>query len=419
MHKNQKGIISILVIGLAIIVLLIVGGVIYFLLNNNHYQEQEQAKEIGPMSIWNGLMDCAKEQPEKWTDCDIDCFYNNMKLCEASAEAIVFSRLFSEKAYLEEFREMGKIDLGWVTFPTRANTNQEVYLLNGSPSLISTKLSEEPVSDEMNDPLYSEMKNKYNDASLWEYNPQFIKKELLQNNGERYIFQYRFTNGCHACGTEYLANIGFDFNADGKFLKTTFLQIIKGELDTSYAQQYQENNKGSKDWNIYKNEKYWFEFKYSPTIILKEYNSEYIYTERGTKPVSDITIKIVSDSPYDSNPNPSFLDFTTNEIIKGCASDGPSGSTRCTSVNKIDYSKNDQGVLVYNIFVNRVVESYDGWQVTGIKSEDVIGPFYAIDMSEQTKNKARSIIFENNTRDKEQAIFDEIGKMTSTFRFYK
>lgn len=416
MNKYQKWLISIVIV----LILAGIGACSYYLINkNNNTDWLDDQKEVGDSAVWSGLTKCGENWPEKWTDCNIDCFYDNMKLCEASTDAIAFSRLFSEKAYLEEFREMGKVDLGWVTFPIRANTNQEVYLLNGSPSLISTVISEEPISDEMNDPLYSEMKNKYNDASLWNYSSQFIKKESLQNNSERYVFQYRFINGCHACGTEYLANIGFDFDADGKFFKTAFLQIVKGELDTSYAQQYQENNEENTDQNVYKNEKYGFEFKYSPSYILKEYNSEYIYTERGNKPVSDITIEIRSDSPYEANPNLSFLDFTTNEIIGGCASDGPSGSTRCTSVNKIDYFENDQGVLVYKIFVNQVVESYNGWQVTGTKTEDVIGPFFAIDMSDQTKNKARSIIFENNTRDKEQAIFDEINKMTSTFKFYK
>ncbi|MFZ3054727.1 MAG: hypothetical protein WA091_01980 [Minisyncoccales bacterium] len=425
MNKYQKGFAPVMVIGLVIIILLIIGGVIYFLLNNNFQQQnQGQGKEIESSAIWNGLTACGENWPEKWTDCDIDCFYDNMKLCEASTDAIVFSRLFSEKAYLEKFEEMGKVDLGWVTFPTRANTNQEVYLLNGSPSLVSTVISEEPISDEMNDPLYSEMKNKYNDANLWKYNPKFIKKELLQNNSERYIFQYRFNNGCHACGTEYLANIAFDFDADGKFLKTTFLQIIKGELDTSYAQQYQKNNEENKDWNIYKNEEYGFEFKYPKNYLLGYESKKFIEFKRNDNPQScDIDIAIVSETEFlnektlklESTSNLSFIDFITNELKKN-GSDSPMGSTYFRNNIEIEPFKNNQGIQGYSILMTRVQERYKTSEAMGTIKEEVM-PFYAFDISQQTNNKARGIIFRISLDGNINTNSEILKQIANTFKF--
>jgi len=49
----------------------------------------------------------------------------------------------------------------------------------------------------------------------------------LPNNIERFVFTYDLVNGCRICYTEYFVKIGFDFDLNGKFLKITFLQIVK------------------------------------------------------------------------------------------------------------------------------------------------------------------------------------------------
>lgn len=134
---------------------------------------------------------------------------------------------------LEGFQEMGKIDLGTVFFPHRANTNYAYYLLNGSPILVSTEISkdeEEKLTVEMKKDLsYSEIENKYPNIWFWGFAPQFIEKKTLPNNNEEFIFEYKFVNGCRICDTEYTTEIGFDFDSNRNFLEIKFLRIIKGE----------------------------------------------------------------------------------------------------------------------------------------------------------------------------------------------
>ena len=174
---------------------------------------------------------------EKWHACkNLDCIIGLMKESGASSDAINFTKLLyssnsNNLGYLGKFQEMGKVDLGTVYFPNRANTNEVYYLLNGSPALVSTEeifQNGEVISAMKQDRLYPEAKNKYPNIDIVDAsNSQFTKKDILPNNTERFIFKFELKNGCHACSTEYSANVGFDFNSDGKFLKTTFLQIVK------------------------------------------------------------------------------------------------------------------------------------------------------------------------------------------------
>ncbi len=190
-----------------------------------------QSKEIGPTAVWDCLgIECL----EKWHGCEsLDCISGIMKQYGASSDAINFTKLLSERGYLEQFQEMGKIDLGVVAFLDRVNTNEAYYLLNGFPSFISTEISEESINEIKQDSLYSEMKEKYPNIWFWGFAPQFVEKKVLPNNNERFVFAYGFVNGCRTCDTEYSARIGFDFDSDGKFLKIIFLQIIKGEPERS------------------------------------------------------------------------------------------------------------------------------------------------------------------------------------------
>lgn len=189
---------------------------------------------IGQTAIFDG------GDTQKWHACEsLDCISNLMKEENGSPEAINFTKLIYQEnsgnlGFLEQFQEMGKVDLGLVVFPDRANTNEAYYLLNGSPLLVSTGISTVEFTKTIErDSLYSEMKNKYPDIGLWTALAKFSKKETLSNNNERFIFSYEFKNGCHACTTEYSASIGFDFDSNGQFFKTTFLQIMKEKINNN------------------------------------------------------------------------------------------------------------------------------------------------------------------------------------------
>lgn len=185
---------------------------------------QDNLGEISQSSAWNGLEDCGKYSSEMWVNCNQECFYKNIQQCGASQEVLSFSKLFSEEAYLKEFKEMGKVDLGIISFPNRPDIKEEYCLLNGKPSLILPIIYEEFLSEETQI-SYQQMKGLYKKALLSGRNPDFIRKDDLSNGEERYIFRYKFMDSGYY--TKYSADIGFDFSSDGTFLRTTFLQITR------------------------------------------------------------------------------------------------------------------------------------------------------------------------------------------------
>jgi len=229
-------------LAIVIILAVIVGGGAFWCSSKKveQYQLPETKKlEIPKEFVASAIWDCGeiKGCVEKWHNCgSLDCVTNVMEQYNASSGAIDFTtKLGSDLGYLNQFQEMGKIDLGTVVFPFRANTNEAYYLINGSPILISTEISQDAeqklITEMEKDPLYSEIKNKYPDIFFWGFAPQFVEKESLANNNERFIFEYRLVNGCRICDTEYAAQIGFDFSSNGKFLEITFLRIKKGKLE--------------------------------------------------------------------------------------------------------------------------------------------------------------------------------------------
>ena len=142
-----------------------------------------------------------------------------------------------------EFREMGRVDLGSVEFPFRANTNTAFFLLNGSPSLISTELGcsvgggawHQPCQrkgavDISQDPNYSRLKSQYPNLELWLAGADFKSAQAKADGGQHFIFSYILVNGCHACYVGSRAEVAFDFDSNGKFTGTKLLKLVTGRL---------------------------------------------------------------------------------------------------------------------------------------------------------------------------------------------
>lgn len=261
--KNNKGIASIVII-LIVVVALAAGGYYYWSKKSQkqvacteeakicsdgssvgrvgskcEFAECPEEKEIGPTAVY-GSPGIAG-----WQKCTtLDCITGVMEQTGASSEAINFTVNFSAfrepqnendygiYGYLEKFQEMGKVDLGIITYPDRANTNSEYCLLNGSPSVIFTAIDKDEFQSDMKQSvLYSEAKAQNLDIDIWPLAPKFLEKKVLSNGNEEYVFEYSLINGCRICRTVYSANIGFDFDANGIFLKTRFIGISKNLTD--------------------------------------------------------------------------------------------------------------------------------------------------------------------------------------------
>ncbi len=72
------------------------------------------------------------------------CFIDQMTKAGASADAVSFTRTLynggkGDVGILTGFHAVGPVDIGWVTYPLRANTNYGLLLLNGKPQFISAE----------------------------------------------------------------------------------------------------------------------------------------------------------------------------------------------------------------------------------------------------------------------------------------
>lgn len=152
------------------------------------------------------------------------CVRKKMQQLGASKAALKFSAAIKNEGYLAKFQDKGKIDLGTVLYPFRANTNSAYVLLNGQPSLVTTEINK--VTGLEQDPSFKQLKKKYKNLEFWGTNAEFVKVTTTQT-GSDYVFNYLLKDGCRACAAPASAQVTFRFNKQGKFLGTQFLKLIK------------------------------------------------------------------------------------------------------------------------------------------------------------------------------------------------
>jgi hypothetical protein len=126
------------------------------------------------------------------------------------------------------FQQFGTVDAAQVFYPLRANDNYGLLLVNGDPKVLDVddlkKLDEAAMQQ---DPMFQSVKQRYPAATLWpgdrSGSQPWPRLQSLPNGGRRYIVTYPLINGCHACARLGLVRFGWDFDATGKFLRTTFI----------------------------------------------------------------------------------------------------------------------------------------------------------------------------------------------------
>jgi hypothetical protein len=147
-----------------------------------------------------------------------------MKKGKASPGAMAFTRRMKDNCYLEEFKEKGTVDLAYVFFPGRANTNWAYFLVNGSPWQVSTEDIE--TIDITKDPLYAFLSQQYKEIGCW---PPAMFKEMqtLPDGGQRFIFAYTLIDGPRVGKRVGSAVVSFDFNGAGTFLGAKLLRLTQ------------------------------------------------------------------------------------------------------------------------------------------------------------------------------------------------
>jgi hypothetical protein len=157
------------------------------------------------------------------------CFVNSMSQAGASPQAVAFARSTENAGYLARFVKMGRVDLAYVHYPFRANENQGWLLVNGDPAMIDVDDFALLPKDQLEtNQAFLRIKEKFPKVMLFGGDrslKQPPKMIALSGKGQRFVVEYRLLNGCHACERVGGAQFAFDFDADGKFLGTTLLDV--------------------------------------------------------------------------------------------------------------------------------------------------------------------------------------------------
>jgi hypothetical protein len=188
--------------------------------SQNALSELNNCPGLGP--IYSGT---EKEKIDKM----IKCAMNTMKKHGASQQAIQFAKFLTGKesfiGYMSDFTKKGVVDLCGVSFPLRANTNDVLYMVNGTPAIISTEEHLRNINISKH-PLYIKLLNKYPRLELWQCSG-FKEMKGLRGGGQRFVFSYFLKNGCNACEVGGFASIAYDFDQKGAFKGTELLGITE------------------------------------------------------------------------------------------------------------------------------------------------------------------------------------------------
>ena len=186
--------------------------------------------EIGPEAIWDPVDDGARLLQIQ--ECAMprltECAIATMEELGASPQALQFFR--TTGWFLSDFQEMGKVDLGSIVDPWRANSNGDFALLNGTPSVVLAEAEGRPVEVAIErDPAYDTLITEFPDLLLWPPDNVFEAFGSAADQGQRFILQFYLVNGCHACVTGYMARVAMDFAPDGTYSFPRLLGLCRAD----------------------------------------------------------------------------------------------------------------------------------------------------------------------------------------------
>jgi hypothetical protein len=169
-----------------------------------------------------------------------DCFIEQMAKAGAPPAAVAFTRELSKSNHgdvgiLTGFQPVGPVDIAWVTYPLRANTNYGLLFVNGKPRIIDVedlKLLDQNAMERS--AQFQDLKRgRFPEVDLWPGDrdgTSWPNSQAGPNHGIQFTADYPLRNGCHACARAGSAFFNWNFDAEGKFLGTTFVGMTPPPL---------------------------------------------------------------------------------------------------------------------------------------------------------------------------------------------
>ena len=172
------------------------------------------------------------------------------------------------------------------------------------------------------------------------------------------------------------------------------------------------------NWKTYRNGRYGFEIKYPLDYTLKEVSIDYILLRRTEDEKNEwlVSVTVKHNRLGVNDSKLTFKEFAEKLAINSCPADGPNRSIKCTGITEMKSFVNKNEINGYEIYLNETTEYFPSNKI----SNRVKGPIFAMNISKQTNNTARSIFFDF---DDERKILDEqekeilIDQMLSSFKF--
>jgi hypothetical protein len=199
--------------------------------------------KIGASSVWQvpqQFITDAHAACDKSSGSGVaDCFIDRMAKAGASADAVSFARELTKQNHgdvgiMTGFQKVGPVDIAWITYPLRANTNYGLLLVNGQPRMVNVedlKLLDRKAMEQT--PQFGDLKYRFPQVDLWPGDRDgttWPNSQAGPNGGKQFVLDYPLINGCHACARAGAALFTWNFNAHGKFLGTTFIGMTPASL---------------------------------------------------------------------------------------------------------------------------------------------------------------------------------------------
>jgi hypothetical protein len=186
--------------------------------------------EISAQAVW-------KPREGKWEAIDekcsrkpskkfVPCIILDMRKAGASKEAIEFTQSMEGKVYLSSFREMGKVDLAEITRPLLNDPNITDWVFVNASQKVMELWDKAKNIDMTRDRNYPSLVRRFPNLELWPMH-EYVTMQRLPQGGQRFVFNFTLLNGCRACELAGSAQLAFDFDESGSYLRTSLVRIIQ------------------------------------------------------------------------------------------------------------------------------------------------------------------------------------------------
>jgi hypothetical protein len=205
-------------------------------------QSQGGAAKIGASAVWQvspQFLAAAHAACDKSHPGDVECVIDQMAKAGAPTDAVSFTRELHKQSHGEfgvitGFQNQSPVSFAWITYPLRANTNYGLLLVNGRPDIVNVedlKLLDTKTMEQSFQ--FQDLKNQFPKVDLWPGDRDgttWPNSQAGPNGGTQFVLSYPLLNGCHACARAGFALFTWNFDAEGKFLGTSFMGLTPPPL---------------------------------------------------------------------------------------------------------------------------------------------------------------------------------------------